>query len=276
MRQMSWEEVYTRLKGAPEGKLYGVPRGGSVIAGLTGRAVNSPEEADAIVDDLIITGTTRERYSHFGLPFWSLFDKRAQPERWIEFPWEVGKTEGDIEDTVRRQIEFIGEDPRREGLVETPRRVVRSFIEMTSGYRDDPEKLLSTSFTENYDEMVVVQNVGFWSLCEHHMVPFHGKAHIGYIPNGKVVGLSKLARLVECYAKRLQIQERMTQQIAHAIETHMKPLGVGVVVNARHLCMEMRGVKSAGAVTVTSCLLGVFRETAREEFLSLVRQCSTP
>jgi len=175
---------------------------------------------------------------------------------------------------VSTLLRFLGYDDECDGLRDTPRRVVAMFREMTAGEKQSPGEVLSTTFESSYDQMVVVRDVPFWSLCEHHMVPFHGTATIGYIPQpeGRVVGLSKLARLLHIYARRLQLQERMTQQVANAIESTLEPLGVGVVVRARHLCMEMRGVKTPGT-TVTSCLLGYFKDRAdaRAEFMALAR-----
>lgn len=168
-------------------------------------------------------------------------------------------------------LEWMGEKPGREGLRDTPARVLRSLREMTAGYEMDPAKLLASRFSaKSYDEMVVIRGVPFWSLCEHHLLPFHGTATIGYIPNGRVVGLSKLARVLECFARRLQMQERLTEQIAEALQRHLKPRGVGVIIRARHLCMEMRGVKAAGD-TITSRLTGAFKRDARAraEFLHL-------
>lgn len=176
-----------------------------------------------------------------------------------------------MREAVRHLLLGVGEDPTREGLQETPSRVVRALQELTEGYRMDPAKLLATRFTSHsYDELVVVRDIPFWSLCEHHMLPFHGAVTIGYVPNGHVVGLSKLARLVHCYARRLQIQEQMTEQIANALDLALQPRGVGVIVRARHLCMEMRGVKAPGE-TLTSFLTGVLREDARAraEFMAL-------
>lgn len=170
---------------------------------------------------------------------------------------------------VRDLLLHVGEDPDRDGLVDTPDRVARAFEEMTAGYREDPSLILARVFDVPYDEMVVVRDIEFWSLCEHHLLPFHGTATVGYLPHGKVVGLSKIPRLVQCYARRLQVQERMTQQIAEAMEEHLDPLGVGVVVRAHHTCMGARGIK-CDAHMVTSCLLGAMRDHGvREEFLRL-------
>jgi GTP cyclohydrolase IA len=181
---------------------------------------------------------------------------------------------GEIADLVRRMLVHVGEDPSREGLRRTPERFEKAFRYLTSGYRQDPEKLLNGAmFSVSYDEMVVVKDIEVYSLCEHHLLPFFGKCHVAYIPNKKVVGLSKIARLVNMYARRLQIQERLTSQIAQTISDKLNPQGVGVIIEARHLCMVMRGVEKQNSAAVTSAMLGVFRENkqTRDEFLSLVR-----
>lgn len=176
-------------------------------------------------------------------------------------------------DLHRELLRRIGEDPMRDGLLATPARVEKSMAFLTKGYQEDPLEILRGAlFDVDYDEMVIVKDVEMFSLCEHHMLPFFGKVHVAYIPNGKVVGLSKIARLVEVFARRLQVQERMTRQIADAIQEAIAPQGVGVVIEARHLCMMMRGIEKQTSSTVTSAMVGVFqkRET-RAEFLSLVR-----
>lgn len=173
---------------------------------------------------------------------------------------------------VTRILRFLGEDPGRDGLIDTPRRVVRAWREMTSGYADDPAEILSRTFEETSDELVILRGVSFYSTCEHHMLPFYGTVSVGYLP-GKVVGISKLARLVHCYARRLQIQERMTRQIAEAIAEHLEARGVGVIVSAHHLCMGCRGVRQASTEMVTSSMLGTLREdrVSRSEFLRLAQ-----
>lgn len=173
-------------------------------------------------------------------------------------------------------LRMLGENPDREGLQETPQRFLRAWKHYTSGYDTDPAELLKTfeDGAANVDEMVLVRDIPVYSHCEHHLAPFFGIAHVAYIPDGKVVGLSKLVRLVEAYARRLQVQERMTQQIAHTLDEALHPLGVAVVVKCRHMCMESRGVRAMGSQTVSSCMLGVFRERgtgARAEFLELAK-----
>ena len=187
-------------------------------------------------------------------------------------------TSATFEDLVREMLIRLGEDPTREGLTRTPERVHRALEYLTKGYQEDAQALLKKAlFTVSYDEMVIVKDIEMFSLCEHHMLPFFGKVHVAYIPNGKVIGLSKIPRLVEIFSRRLQIQERMTTQIAETIQNAIQPQGVGVVVEARHLCMMMRGVEKQHSAAVTSSMLGCFREEqeTRNEFLSLIRAKST-
>ncbi len=186
-------------------------------------------------------------------------------------------TPGDeLADTVAALLEQLGENPDREGLRETPNRVADSLRYLTAGYTVHPSTIVGDALfaVEDYDDMVVMKDIAFFSLCEHHLLPFFGRAHIGYVPDGRVVGLSKLPRLVDAYSHRLQLQERMTRQIADAINTVVTPRGVGVVVEGRHLCVEMRGVEKESSQTVTSCMLGVFRRDprTRAEFLSHFQQ----
>jgi len=178
------------------------------------------------------------------------------------------------QEMYREILSRLGEDPDRDGLVSTPARVEKSLAFLTKGYAEDPTKILhGAMFDVDYDEMVIVKDIEMFSLCEHHMLPFFGKVHVAYIPKGKVIGLSKIPRLVEVFARRLQIQERLTRQIADAINDAIEPQGVGVVVEARHLCMMMRGIEKQHSSTVTSAMVGCFRQKeTRLEFLSLVRQ----
>ncbi len=184
-------------------------------------------------------------------------------------------TSATFEDLVKEMLVRLGEDPEREGLLRTPARVHKALEFLTRGYNEDPEAMLKNAlFTVSYDEMVIVKDVEVFSLCEHHMLPFFGKVHVAYIPNGKVIGLSKIPRLIEMFSRRLQIQERLTTQIAETIQKVIQPQGVGVVIEARHLCMMMRGVEKQHSQAVTSSMLGCFREEqeTRTEFLSLIRQ----
>jgi GTP cyclohydrolase I len=184
-------------------------------------------------------------------------------------------TSASFEELMKEILIRLGEDPEREGLQRTPARMHKTFEYLTRGYNQDPEALLKNAlFTVSYDEMVIVKDVEMFSLCEHHVLPFFGKVHVAYIPNGKVIGLSKVPRLIEVFSRRLQIQERLTTQIAETIQKVIQPQGVGVVIEARHLCMMMRGVEKQHSAAVTSSMLGCFRDEqeTRQEFLSLIRQ----
>ncbi len=181
-----------------------------------------------------------------------------------------------MEQYFKKIIESIGEDPNREGLVKTPARAARAFEFITQGYKKDIKTVVNDAiFTSNSDEMVIVKDIEMYSMCEHHLLPFFGRAHVGYIPNGKIIGLSKVARIVDMYARRLQVQENLTNEIAHTLMDVTGALGVGVVIEAKHLCMMMRGVEKQNSIMKTSCLLGTFRQedSTRKEFLSLV--CSS-
>jgi GTP cyclohydrolase I len=262
-------------------KIYAVPRGGIPVAlALAGTGpfvlVDDIGSADIVVDDLIDSGATRKRYRNY--PFYTLIDKRQEgPYRdtWVEFPWEQG-SDGGIEDNIVRLLQYVGEDPTREGLLETPGRVAKAWQHWCGGYELDPADVLKVfeDGAADYDEMVVVKDLPFYSKCEHHLADIFGTATIAYIPNDKnprIVGLSKLDRLLDVFARRLQVQERLTAQVANALMEHLQPKGAGVVIKARHMCMESRGVRKQGHHTITSALRGVFREQAstRAEFLAL-------
>lgn len=283
-------------------RLYGVPRGGvpaalafinaAVPFGLPAFTMaHSFEECDLVFDDLIDSGATRSRFDIDGPddvpPFVALFSKRAAedgqdgfiygaplaPDTWAIFPWEGDETKS-ADDIPTRLLQFIGEDPKRGGLRETPARFLKAWRELTSGYGIDPGSVLK-SFEDgaaNYDEMVLVKDIPVYSQCEHHLIPFFGKAHVAYIPNGRIVGLSKLSRLVDVFARRLQVQERLTNQIADAMQEHLDPLGIGVVIECRHFCMEARGISRAGATTITSAMRGAMltKPEARAELLTLI------
>jgi len=278
-------------------RLYGVPRGGVPVAYLVGQdvgqdtLVGSPADATLIVDDIVDSGRTRDRY-HALFPettFLALADylePKRVPGQWIVFPWERSEPGSDTsaDDVVIRLLQYIGEDPVRDGLKDTPKRVLKAWKELTVGYSQDPGAILEKSFEiHRYDQVIACSWIEFYSMCEHHMLPFSGYAHVAYLPaegdvNGvprgipKVVGLSKLARLVECFARRLQVQERMTEDIAHSLEEHLRPRGVAVVIQAKHLCMACRGVEKHKSVMVTSAMRGVFRDIgpARAEFFQLI------
>ena len=272
--------------------VFGIPRGGqipaAIVAGLMGLPIlDVPGTRTLIVDDLVDSGATADRWidSLGGEAYFdALFRKGHSPTHlapraldvgrdWIVFPWEIDERGADhsVEDAVRRLIQFVGEDPTRPGLVDTPGRVARAFREMTEGYHVDPAELLSTTFPDRCDEMVVVRGIEFHSLCEHHLLGFSGTVAVAYVPGESVVGLSKLARLVDCFARRFQVQERLTMQIAEAIDTHLSPEGVGVVVTARHSCMGCRGIRKPTAEMVTSAVIGLFKDDpkARAEFMAL-------
>src|ERR1700679_871644 len=201
-------------------------------------------------------------------------ESMAQPAVVRKPPAAKGLSGFTTEDLYTELLTRLGEDPTRDGLIKTPERASKAMSFLTKGYQEDPEKILRGAlFDVDYDEMVIVRDVEVFSLCEHHMLPFFGKVHVAYIPKGKVIGLSKIPRLVEVFARRLQVQERLTRQIADAIQEAIAPQGVGVVIEARHLCMMMRGIEKQNSSTVTSAMVGCFRQKeTRAEFLSLVRQ----
>ncbi len=198
-----------------------------------------------------------------------LASKKKKPAREMREPVDLPR----IEAAVREILLAIGEDPEREGLLETPQRVARMYEELFSGLRKDPAVVLRKTFTEKYDEMVLVKNIGFESMCEHHLLPFFGKAHIAYLPNGHIVGLSKLARIVEIFSRRPQVQERMTQELADLVMQELNARGVGVVVEAAHTCMAIRGVRKTDSICTTSAMRGVFQSnlSTRSEFMALIQ-----
>ena len=261
-------------------RVFPVPRGGVPVVYLlqaalpTVRVVGHQDQADIIVDDLIDSGATRARFD--GKPFYALYDKQQEPDLgWLVFPWE-GSPSNSIEDNVVRILQYIGEDPVREGLLETPARVVRSWKELFSGYQMNVADVFKT-FDVKYDELVILQDVEMWSTCEHHMLPFFGRAHVAYIAAGRVIGASKLARLVEVFSRRLQVQEQIGMQVVDALMTHLQPKGAACIIEARHLCMSARGVSKQHSVMKTSAMRGIFLEdssaglAARAELMSLLR-----
>jgi GTP cyclohydrolase I len=191
----------------------------------------------------------------------------------MKFDYNAEKTSA-MASHYKEIIKTLGEDVDREGLLKTPERVAKAMQYLTKGYQQDPKDiLLGALFKENYRQMVIVKDIHFYSLCEHHMIPFFGKAHVAYIPNGYITGLSKIARVVDVYARRLQVQERLTTQIKEAIQSTLNPLGVMVVIEAQHMCMQMRGVEKQSSVTTTSDFTGIFKEAkTREEFISLIKK----
>lgn len=272
-------------------RVYAVPRGGISAALAMGKyfeleLVQDPKDADIFIDDLIDSGSTMRNLQeqHPGKPFFALIDKRRNTNedgtsneyfcQWVVFPWEESAENG-VEDNIRRILQFVGDNPAREGLLETPRRVAKAWAHWCSGYNGDPAKLLKVfkDGAEAHNQMVTVKDIPIYSHCEHHMAPIFGTVTISYIPDGMIVGLSKLSRLANMYARRLQVQERLTDQIADALWEHLKPKGVGVVIKARHLCMESRGICQQGHHTVTTALRGAMLDEpeTRAEFLQLAR-----
>lgn len=271
----------------PAAKLvFGVPRGGMPVAEKCGLPIATAEDMRGsdktsilVVDDLVDSGKTLQRFVDLGFSVDALYRKPHSPadlapkaivaEGWLRFPWE---NEDGPEDAVIRLLQWIGEDPTREGLLDTPKRVVKAFREMTAGLHVDPASVLGTIFNETSDQMVVVRGIRFSSMCEHHLLPFTGTAAVGYVPDGRVIGLSKIPRLVEVFAKRPQVQERMTNQIAETLMKCLSPKGVGVVVKAHHSCMGCRGVRQPDAEMITSCVLGCMKDTdaARAELMGFV------
>lgn len=269
---VTWAEIRRRVDELDATKkYYGVPRGGQYIAAML-NPVDTPEEADVIIDDLIDSGKTRERYiKKYRKQFIGLFDKKIEADlydKWLVFPWEVNETPA--EDNFVRILESIGEDPNREGLRDTPKRYLKFLTEFLS----PPDFNFTTFAGEDVDEMIVQTNIPFYSLCEHHIAPFFGTADVAYIPNGRIVGLSKLARTVELYARRLQNQERITHQIAARLQQELDAKGVAVHLKAQHLCMAMRGVKKHDTHTSTTKLLGLLKtdSAARNEFLNYIHK----
>lgn len=287
-------EIRSRIQPGAHPNVYAIPRGGVSAAYAIGRfvpikMVTDPALADFIVDDLVESGTTmakalsaaahpdngRQVFKEPPVPI-VLIDKRTAPwqGKWVVFPWE-GDSTGSIEDNIQRLLQFIDPESDRGGLEETPKRVAAAWAFWSKGYAEDPAAILKTfdDGAEGVDEMVAVRNIPLYSHCEHHLAAIIGHATVAYIPNGRIVGLSKINRVVDCFARRLQVQERLTNQIADAIHEHLQPRGVGVIVTARHMCMESRGVCQQGHDTSTSALRGVFKSdsTVRSEFLHLAK-----
>ena len=274
--ELTWEDIISRIeyikkknKITSKTKIFGVPKNGMIVASFFGcKNVYNPEDADIIVDDIIDSGKTKKKYRKMfpKKKFIVLFEKDKKGT-WINFPYEKN-TESDYQDLVVRLLQVIGEDPNREGLLDTPRRYLDAFKEFLS----PPEFNMTTFDVENTDEMIVQLDIPFYSFCEHHVLPFFGKGYIAYVPNKKIVGLSKLARTLETFSRRLQNQERITNQVAQYLQANLEAKGVAVVLKARHMCMEMRGVKTSDTHTITSKLLGSFKsdDRTRAEFLNLI------
>lgn len=266
--------------------IYGIPRGGYAIAIELGKFLgcevitdeNDIDDNTLIVDDLVDSGKTISKYPYNDKAV--LYVKHGKTKmvnyyvketnEWVKFPDE---SENEVQEHIERVIQYIGEDTKREGLLETPKRVQRAYDEIFSGYKQNPKDLMKTFTEGTCNEMVILKNCEFYSTCEHHMFPFFGHVSIGYLPNKKVIGISKLARLVDLYSKRMQIQERMTTEIADTIMKELDAKGVYVVCEGVHFCMRSRGVKKQDASMITSAVRGVFQKDAkaRQEFLSLIK-----
>ncbi len=271
---------YSSIYGVPSG---GVPLAVALSAGMHLKLTKEPNEATLIVDDIIDSGATRQRFPEND--FFAIHGRPEMPvlaggastdflhttKDWIVYFWEGDETRS-IGDSVVKQLQYIGENPDRQGLQETPDRVVKSYKHLYSGYQKDPADIMKCFDSETYDQIILLKDVEMFSMCEHHMLPFIGKAHIAYIPNGKVLGISKLARLLEIYSRRLQIQERIGEQITEALMQHLKPLGAACIIEAKHLCMQMRGVEKQHSMMVTSSLKGTFLTdaSAKQELMRLI------
>lgn len=263
---------------------YAIPNGGIPAALAIARhcsrlcLVEQPHQAHVFLDDIVDSGKTREDcFNKYGAhPFYTLANKLEGPDQkdvWISFPWERMTKQDGPQDNIIRLLQYIGEDPARDGLRGTPDRVVKSYGELFAGYKQKPEDMLTVFEKDGYDEMVVLRSAEFASTCEHHMLPFFGTAHIAYIPYTKVVGISKLVRVLEVFTRRLQIQERICEQVTASLMKFLQPKGAACVLEAKHLCMCHRGVQKQGSVMVTSSLKGAFLEKpeARAEFFNLIR-----
>lgn len=243
------------------------------------RFVEDPLNADIYIDDVYDSGDTIKRIcdKYGSKPAYFLVNKQAEGiTDWVSFPWDRMTNDSGPEDNIKRILEYIGENPNREGLKETPSRVVKSYADLFSGYQyqtdEDVSKLMKCFVDGACDEMVLLKNIEFVSFCEHHVLPFTGQAHIAYLPQGKVVGVSKLARVLDVYSRRLQIQEKLTQQVTRALDMHLEPLGSACIIEAVHECMTCRGVRKQNSVMVTSSLTGEFRnQEVRQELLALIK-----
>lgn len=282
-RHITWEEVLERLVRYDNEReiIYGVPKGGMIATSFLkhARTTYDPSKATIILDDLIDSGATREKYDKMYrlTPFVGLFDKEKEGiTDWLIFPWEKDHPMGEdsVEQNIIRILQYLGEDVKREGLVDTPKRVVKSWDEIYGGYKIKPASLMTVFENKGMDEIVLLKNIEMHSMCEHHMLPFSGIAHVAYIPDQYVIGVSKLARLVDAFSRRLQIQENIVDQVTDALMTHLKPKGAACIVEAQHLCMKCRGVGKQNAVMVTSSMKGVFFENlnARQELMQLIRK----
>jgi len=289
-KYVTWTEIFRRLKciDKPGNIVYGIPKGGMIAAGFLQNAevTHEPAIATVILDDICDSGKTMLHYMN-NLPyikerqFYALFDKNSSKDdqqfcegAWLVFPWEKDHPAGEdtIQQNIIRQLQYIGEDVTREGLLDTPNRVVKSWGKIFEGYTKKPEDILTTFEVGDYDQIVLLKNIEFSSMCEHHMLPFFGKAHVAYLPSTKIIGISKLARLIDIYSRRLQIQERIGEQVTKDLMDLLNARGAACIIEAQHLCMKARGVEKQSSVMVTSSMKGVFLDNpiARQELLALI------
>jgi len=276
MIELTWAEVDDRLANLNLTglKVWGIPRGGAIVAGLARQhgavVVGTPQEAEFALDDVIDSGATAKKVNaQYGLLTLAMVDKVGEGiDSWVHFPWEE-PPETEMSDHVTRMMQYWGEETGRDGLVKTPERVVRSWEELYAGYKMDAENVL-TWFEDDTDEMIVVKNITFYSTCEHHLLPFFGTINVGYIPNGSILGASKVGRVAHIYSRRLQVQERLARQIGQSLEAHV--LGVAVNIQAQHFCMMARGINQDTSLLVTNYLTGPFRDSpdTRAEFFAAV------
>ena len=276
MIELTWADVDDRLEAMKLTglKVWGIPRGGAITAGLARRhgavVVGTPQEAEFALDDVIDSGATAVAIkAQYGLQTLAVVDKMAEGiDSWVHFPWEE-PPETEMADHVTRMMQYWGEDTGRDGLIKTPERVVRSWEELYAGYKLNGEDVL-TWFEDDTDEMIVVKNITFYSTCEHHLLPFFGTINVGYIPNGSILGASKVGRVAHVYSRRLQVQERLARQIGQSLEAHV--LGVAVNIQAQHFCMMARGINQDTSRLVTNYLTGYFRDRpdTRAEFFTAI------
>lgn len=293
-RYITWDDINERLDALDidhaEDVVYGVPKAGMILVGRLASiftVTTNPHKATVFLDDLIDSGKTREFYQiHYpNTRFIALYDKqKLGTNDWFIFPWEADHPSGEdtVEQNVIRQLQYIGEDPNRKGLLETPKRVVKAWDEMFAGYNQNPEDVFKIFDEDDPEEnqiggLIYLKQIEFFSTCEHHLLPFYGEAHIGYVPNGPVIGISKLARLLDIYARRAQIQERIGEQVTSALMKYLRPLGAACVIEAKHLCIACRGVKKQHSIMGYSSMKGIFLDkdvagmAARTEFMSLIK-----
>lgn len=279
-----------RVSGIRYNYIYGIPRGGIPLAVALSQILNlsliSERELNEastvlVVDDVVDSGKTRNKYNEYDfaclhwklkaqvMPTYSLY---KGVNDWVVYFWEENQIVS-ADDSVIRMMQYIGEDVSREGLKDTPRRVVKSWDELFSGYKKSTEEILTTFESNGYDEIILLKDIELYSICEHHILPFFGKAHIAYIPDKKIIGISKLARLTEVYSRRLQIQERIGNQITADLMKHLKPKAAACIIEAQHLCVLMRGIQKQNSIMVTSSLKGAFMDNiaSREELMRLIK-----